>query len=576
MRLTNSFVASAHQISLKCSNPIMVYEAMKRTMEKTMIMLQNRYVVDLFTKIRNKNIGTTEITSLCNRACQRLPKGRAATLRNTLVKWKIRDATTNFQKSRYENTKTWREVKPLLVSENVVTEYEELWSREKTIEAKRHKEHLKTKLTFLTKKYSAKTVVPDTVHGVNIADQPIPPNFSSEPRIYGEVALTEFEKETLALPPKFALYENIDPLKLEMQVEKANSKLRWSINQKEKDREGNLRTEREEIFNPITNTFNFRDMRGTDVPFNKRIRLPPAVSITWESKMRSLSEKLKKTTKEYIDSTSNKQTNLSLNQEKGLKSLRNKISSGDIVIYQTDKSGRFSVDTIDNYKDAVSCHVGGDAVITIDEHKEIEKLANSHARCWVRMLGAGTHQDDQKRIKDNFLSKNAPPAPLYGLRKDHKVTPDPKKGPPTRPVCGANQAATKRLSYLLNFVVSEVWKNNTNTVCLSTEEMIAEIDKVNQRDHPRGLIIGSTDVVALYPSLDINFTVEKVCDIIRQSPIKFADLWYEELSLYVAVNSTQNELDSLGLTDVCPKRTTNIRKTSYSEVTKPTKGGKKT
>ena len=88
--------------------------------------------------------------------------------------------------------------------------------------------------------------------------------------------------------------------------------------------------------------------------------------------------------------------------------------------------------------------------------------------------------------------------------------------------------------------------------------MIAEIDKVNQRDHPRGLIIGSTDVVALYPSLDIVFTVEKVCDIIRQSPIKFADLWYEELSLYVAVNSTQNELDSLGLTDVCPKRTTNI------------------
>ena len=70
-------------------------------------------------------------------------------------------------------------------------------------------------------KYSAKTVVPNTVHGVNIADQPIPPNFSSEPRIYGEVALTELEKETLALPPKFALYENIHPLKLEMQVKKS-------------------------------------------------------------------------------------------------------------------------------------------------------------------------------------------------------------------------------------------------------------------------------------------------------------------------------------------------------------------
>ena len=536
----------------------MVYEAMKRTMEKTMIMLQNRYVVDLFSKIRSKNIGTTEITSLCNRACQRLPKGRATTLRNTLVKWKIRDATANFQKSRYENTKTWREVKPLLVSERIIAEYEELWSREKSKEAKRHKDHLKSKLEFLTKKYSAKTKIPDTIHGVNVADQPIPPTFSSEPRIYGEVALSKFEKETLALPPKFALYENIDPLKLEIQVEKANSKLRWSINQKEKDREGNFRPERDQLFNPVTNTFNFRDMRGTDVPFNRRIKLPPAVNITLESKMRSLSEKLKDATKEYIDRTSNKQTNLSHNQTKGLKSLRNKISSGDIVIYQTDKSGRFSVDTIENYKEAVSCHVGGDTVITIKEHKMIEEIANAHARCWVRILGAGTHQDDQKRIKKNFLSRNAPPAPLYGLRKDHKFTPDPKKGPPTRPVCGANEAATKRLSYLLNFIVSEVWKNNTNTVCLSTEEMVAAIDEVNRRDHPRGLIIGSTDVVAPYPSLDINFTADKVCDIIRQSPIKFTNLWYEELSLYVAVNSTQAEIDSLGLTDVCPKRTTNM------------------
>ena len=54
MRLSNSFLASARLISNNCSSPSMVYEAMKRTMDKTLIMLQNRYVVDLFTKLRAK------------------------------------------------------------------------------------------------------------------------------------------------------------------------------------------------------------------------------------------------------------------------------------------------------------------------------------------------------------------------------------------------------------------------------------------------------------------------------------------------------------------------------------------
>ena len=39
MRLSNSFLASARLISNNCSSPSMVYEAMKRTMDKTLIMM---------------------------------------------------------------------------------------------------------------------------------------------------------------------------------------------------------------------------------------------------------------------------------------------------------------------------------------------------------------------------------------------------------------------------------------------------------------------------------------------------------------------------------------------------------
>ena len=106
---------------------------------------------------------------------------RTNTLRNTLLKWKLKDATAQFKKSRYENTKTWREVRQILVSENILAEYEELWSREKSKQSRNHKEHLKSKTTFLNNKYGGKNNTPDSVYGVTIADQPIPPDFSSEP-----------------------------------------------------------------------------------------------------------------------------------------------------------------------------------------------------------------------------------------------------------------------------------------------------------------------------------------------------------------------------------------------------------
>ena len=108
--------------------------------------------------------------------------------------------------------------------------------------------------------------------------------------------------------------------------------------------------------------------------------------IKMESKMRSLNTDLKEITK-IIQNASKAKNNISRNQAKGLKGLTDKVSSGDIVVFQTGKSGRFGVDTTENYKNACSCHMGGDATITIKEHQQIEDLTNAHARCWVRILG---------------------------------------------------------------------------------------------------------------------------------------------------------------------------------------------
>ena len=68
--------------------------------------------------------------------------------------------------------------------------------------------------------------------------------------------------------------------------------------------------------------------------------------------------------------------------------------------------------------------------------------------------------------------------------------------------------------------------------------MIAEIDRVNSTMPHGDMIIGSADVKALYPSLDINFTVDRVCDMLLISEVKFHGLWYKEIGLYLAINLT--------------------------------------
>ena len=60
----------------------------------------------------------------------------------------------------------------------------------------------------------------------------------------------------------------------------------------------------------------------------------------------------------------------------------------------------------------------------------------------------------------------------------------------------------------MSVILTEVWKAE-ESVCLNTEEMLAGFKGVNDEE----VIIGPADVKALYPSLDISFAVEKVCEV---------------------------------------------------------------
>ena len=159
-----------------------------------------------------------------------------------------------------------------------------------------------------------------------------------------------------------------------------------------------------------------------------------------------------------MNKTTTYNTNLNKQQIRGIKTLQ---KNKDIIIFTTDKTGTFTADTLENYKEATEVHTNEDTIITEKEHLECQNKANAHAILWTRMMKAGTNtgsQTAQDRIKANLLVENSGYAPLYSLRKDHKPCDDEKKGPKTRPVCGGSNAYNRKIGHLISMMIRPIWQ----------------------------------------------------------------------------------------------------------------------
>ena len=467
----------------------------------------------------------------------------------------LHSAKDVLREAQYNNTKTWREVKRALDEERCIQLYEEIWKIEKKRQMKVLNQRRRRKIVFLIQKYAPSLKeTPNEIRGIIIKDQDLPETFTSEPRCYGGCVLDANETKIMLLPPKYAVFDKIDPMECEGQVEKGIAKLRWSI----KNEEQNENEEHEPVFDVENKTFDLRNMRATDQSFNSRITLPRAIDDDHEIAMHNLKARLKKITGEYVTKNNNiRFHNLNVEERKGAISLKKRIKSNDIVIFQTDKSGRFSVDKPENYNEACQPHVRDDNNISREDHDKIECLLNAHGEFWTRILAAGEFTGHEDRIRNNMKSENCPVSPLYALRKDHKLCENNDIGPPTRPVCGVNSSVNDKMSHLLSTILSEVWKRDEGgSVCMNTEEMSAEIARINKDHECTNMVVGSTDVKALYPNLDIDFTIEKVCEVFSDSRIEISGVDFNELGLYLSLNMTIEELTSKQIHVFCPTRKT--------------------
>ena len=203
MKFTNSFLVSCRVISFNTPNPEMVLETMKRSMFWTKKLLHGRYVLDLFSNLCRKKIGTNTMVNQCRRVCSGLQEKRERQLIGRVMNWRRMDAISELRVCRRENTKVWREAKRILTAHNICNDYLIVWNQEREAYRVHLRQLLNSKLMTLTRRYSKKEETPDTIRGITVKDQKVPDTFSTEPQCYGGVDLSAEERSALSLPPKF-------------------------------------------------------------------------------------------------------------------------------------------------------------------------------------------------------------------------------------------------------------------------------------------------------------------------------------------------------------------------------------
>ena len=69
-------------------------------------------------------------------------------------------------------------------------------------------------------------------------------------------------------------------------------------------------------------------------------------------------------------------------------------------------------------------------------------------------------------------------------------------------------ASNYRMSHFISTILQPVIQEAKHP-CHSTEDMLSRVKRINETVDLSNCIIGSMDVKALYPSIDIDFAVEK-------------------------------------------------------------------
>ena len=190
----------------------------------------------------------------------------------------------------------------------------------------------------------------------------------SESCVYGGIKLKDDLKEILDIPPKHTIFPKLDVEAFETDLQKCEVKCRWQskielreqekLNQKLELKDTGNKTEMKDKVFATEDSIDFRNLKATDMKHNKRIIMPELDDDEDEIRRSNVKHELKEIFMRYREKNCDKvgnilENNLSGKQVKAIKDLKTKMKQEGLVCYKTDKTGKFAIDTVENYANKI-------------------------------------------------------------------------------------------------------------------------------------------------------------------------------------------------------------------------------
>jgi hypothetical protein len=173
--------------------------------------------------------------------------------------------------------------------------------------------------------------------------------------------------------------------------------------------------------------------------------------------------------------------NLDQEERRGLKSLQKRIKAGELIVAQTDKSGRFSVLSRKQYIEAGEVHTMKDKQIGTEESKMIEHHLNGHMRWWAEMTGIGDNWDQRDRSVRNLLNHELVTCPMTLRVKDHTTwSVESGESPPTQCIMGGNVGDNRALSEYMSLALEPVARRQESMEINATGGLLSVIENINK------------------------------------------------------------------------------------------------
>ena len=216
-----------------------------------------------------------------------------------------------------------------------------------------------------------------------------------------------------------------------------------------------------QIFSDDEMMIDFGNLRATDCKENKRVKFPKPLTAKEEAEIETRRIVYGNIFDEFVgemcDEKGVQEANITSEEEKGLKSLKRRVKSGELIVCQTDKSGRFAVLTTSQYESAGSKHIAGDTEVDLDFVARNERLMNGHTSLWMKFFGVGINWNQVDRNREVKLNHSLAICPMKLYYKDHKGWTGHMGGPPpSRPIASANLGYNVHFSELVSQTLEPV------------------------------------------------------------------------------------------------------------------------